>query len=163
LYRALLEVDRSHPWPVVRAREIERWVKSGEYERILSGEYVCRASAAVAVGKHPNDGEDGEAGAAAAAELAILVVVARAYGAHVASRSPRRRPRAQVPHEGRARRLQGGDHGRHGGPQGDMKRALAFVLFLSACNAAEAGPPIRRSIGADGAFGGLGAARPGAG
>jgi Zn-dependent protease with chaperone function len=90
LYRALLEVDRTHPWPVVRAREIERWVKAGDYERILGGEYVRRAAAAVANGKHPNDGEDSEAGAAAAAEVAIMVALARAYGVHVAPRVPER-------------------------------------------------------------------------
>ena len=33
----LLEVfDEDHPWTVVRAAELIRWVNSGEYERILN-------------------------------------------------------------------------------------------------------------------------------
>jgi Zn-dependent protease with chaperone function len=33
---------RSHPMPVARAAELRRWVDSGEYQRILSGEYPRR-------------------------------------------------------------------------------------------------------------------------
>jgi Zn-dependent protease with chaperone function len=85
IYRAILEVERTHPWPVVRAREIEKWVKSGEYDRILGGEFQKRASAAVASGPHP---KKDEAVAAAAAEIAIGAALARAYGVHVAPRIP---------------------------------------------------------------------------
>ena len=33
---------RSHPMPVARAAELRRWIDSGEYQRILSGEYPRR-------------------------------------------------------------------------------------------------------------------------
>lgn len=34
---------RTHPLPVARAAEVRRWVDSGEYQRILSGDYPRRA------------------------------------------------------------------------------------------------------------------------
>ncbi len=90
IYRSLIEMNLTHPWPVVRAREIEKWIKTGEYGRILEGQYVQRAAATVANGPHPNkEGKEGEAGiAAAAAELAIGAALSRAYGVHVAPRIP---------------------------------------------------------------------------
>lgn len=36
---------RTHPFGTVRAAEIQRWVKSGEYDRILTGDYRRRADA----------------------------------------------------------------------------------------------------------------------
>ncbi|MEZ0228032.1 MAG: M48 family metallopeptidase [Planctomycetota bacterium] len=87
IYRSLIEMNLTHPWPVVRAREIEKWVKSGEYGRILEGDYVRRAKATVADGPHPNKEADGGI-AAAAAEIAIGAALARAYGVHVAPRIP---------------------------------------------------------------------------
>lgn len=87
IQRALIEMELTHPWPVVRAREIEKWVKAGEYGRILEGDYVRRAKATVADGPHPNkEGEEGIL--AAAAEIAIGAALARAYGVHVAPRIP---------------------------------------------------------------------------
>jgi Zn-dependent protease with chaperone function len=41
--RVLNLVNATHPFAVLRALEIKRWVESGEYERILSGEYALRA------------------------------------------------------------------------------------------------------------------------
>ena len=35
-------MGRTHPFPVLRIREIRRWVESGEYEAILSGDYERR-------------------------------------------------------------------------------------------------------------------------
>jgi Zn-dependent protease with chaperone function len=35
-------LDRSHPLPVARASALRRWVDSGDYQRILSGEYPRR-------------------------------------------------------------------------------------------------------------------------
>jgi Zn-dependent protease with chaperone function len=37
---------RTHPFGTVRAAELQRWVKSGEYDKILSGDYRRRADAA---------------------------------------------------------------------------------------------------------------------
>jgi Zn-dependent protease with chaperone function len=36
---------RTHPFGTVRAAELQRWVKSGEYDRILAGEYRRRSDA----------------------------------------------------------------------------------------------------------------------
>ncbi|MFT5684996.1 MAG: Zn-dependent protease with chaperone function [Myxococcota bacterium] len=41
--KAMALMNRSHPFPVQRLKEIDRWVDSGEYDRILSGEYLTRA------------------------------------------------------------------------------------------------------------------------
>ena len=41
--KAMALLGRSHPFPVERLKEIDRWIESGEYERILSGEYLTRA------------------------------------------------------------------------------------------------------------------------
>ncbi len=86
IQRALLEMELTHPWPVVRAREIEKWVKVGEYGRVLEGDYIRRAKDTVADGPHPREGETGIA--AAAAEIAIGAALSRAYGVHVAPRIP---------------------------------------------------------------------------
>jgi hypothetical protein len=40
--KLLLIENRSHPFAVVRATELRRWVDSGEYTRILAGEYPRR-------------------------------------------------------------------------------------------------------------------------
>ena len=36
------ELSATHPFPVRRVHELGRWVKSGEYDRIIAGEYVRR-------------------------------------------------------------------------------------------------------------------------
>ena len=36
------EVAQTHPLPVRRVRELMRWVQSGEYDRVMGGEYVRR-------------------------------------------------------------------------------------------------------------------------
>lgn len=43
LLKLLLLEARSHPFAVVRASELRRWVDAGEYTRILSGDYPRRA------------------------------------------------------------------------------------------------------------------------
>jgi hypothetical protein len=35
-------LDRTHPLPVARAAALRQWIDSGEYQRILSGEYPRR-------------------------------------------------------------------------------------------------------------------------
>ena len=40
--KLLLIENRTHPFAVVRAAELRRWVDSGDYTRILSGDYPRR-------------------------------------------------------------------------------------------------------------------------
>jgi Zn-dependent protease with chaperone function len=42
LTRLMLDLGVTHPLPVKRTHELMAWVRSGEYERIVGGEYVCR-------------------------------------------------------------------------------------------------------------------------
>ena len=44
LRRLPRELGQTHPVPVRRVRELTRWVRSGEYDRIMSGEYVRRGN-----------------------------------------------------------------------------------------------------------------------
>jgi Zn-dependent protease with chaperone function len=44
LRRLPRELGQTHPVPVRRVRELTRWVQSGEYDRIMSGEYVRRGN-----------------------------------------------------------------------------------------------------------------------
>ena len=40
--RFLLEIGTTHPFPVRRVSELLRWVRSGNYDRILRGDYIRR-------------------------------------------------------------------------------------------------------------------------
>jgi hypothetical protein len=42
VYKVLSSLALTHPMHTVRAAELQRWVTSGEYDRILRGEYVRR-------------------------------------------------------------------------------------------------------------------------
>jgi hypothetical protein len=42
LRRLPRELGQTHPVPVRRVRELMRWVRAGDYDRIMSGEYVRR-------------------------------------------------------------------------------------------------------------------------
>jgi len=44
LRRLPRELGQTHPVPVRRVRELMHWVRSGEYDRIVSGEYVRRGN-----------------------------------------------------------------------------------------------------------------------
>ena len=44
IWKLLNTLNLSHPMNVVRAAEVQRWVKSGAYERIVRGEYVRRGA-----------------------------------------------------------------------------------------------------------------------
>lgn len=46
--KILLVAFRSHPMPVARAAEIRKWVDSGQYQRILAGDYPRREGDATA-------------------------------------------------------------------------------------------------------------------
>jgi Zn-dependent protease with chaperone function len=58
LSRLLIDLDLTHPMPVRRAHELLRWVREGEYDRIVDGEYIRRGEEpppreeADAAGKH---------------------------------------------------------------------------------------------------------------
>lgn len=87
MWRAVLEFDRSHPWPVVRALELDKWVQEGAYQKILSGDYQRRAASLVAGGPRPAPA-DPTAELSAAAEDAITRALSRTYGVHLAPRIP---------------------------------------------------------------------------
>jgi Zn-dependent protease with chaperone function len=59
LIKIRMVAGRSHPMPVARAAELRRWIDSGEYQRILSGDYPRRDDDANA-----SVGEDVKAAAA---------------------------------------------------------------------------------------------------
>lgn len=42
VWQLINTVFRTHPFATVRAGELQRWIESGEYDRILRGEYVRR-------------------------------------------------------------------------------------------------------------------------
>jgi Zn-dependent protease with chaperone function len=42
LTRLLIDLGVTHPMPVKRTHELMKWVRSGEYDRIVSGEYITR-------------------------------------------------------------------------------------------------------------------------
>ncbi len=42
LSRLLLDLNITHPMPVRRVHELMEWVKSGDYDRIVGGEYITR-------------------------------------------------------------------------------------------------------------------------
>lgn len=88
MWRVILEHDRSHPWPVVRARELERWVRGGHYQKILDGTYQRRAAHVLADGARRGDQTDPTEQLAAVAELSITAALSRTYGVHVAPRIP---------------------------------------------------------------------------
>jgi len=46
IYKLLGTLALTHPMHTVRAAELQKWVASGEYERILRGEYIRRGSEA---------------------------------------------------------------------------------------------------------------------
>lgn len=45
VYKLVSTLALSHPMNVVRAAEVQKWVQSGDYERIVRGEYARRGSA----------------------------------------------------------------------------------------------------------------------
>jgi Zn-dependent protease with chaperone function len=58
LSRLLLDLNLTHPMPVRRAHELLKWVREGEYDRIIGGEYIRRGEEpppreeAAAAGQH---------------------------------------------------------------------------------------------------------------
>jgi len=46
LSRMLIDLNVTHPMPVRRARELMAWVRSGEYDRIVGGDYLRRGDEA---------------------------------------------------------------------------------------------------------------------
>ena len=46
LMRFARELTLTHPYPVRRVHELMKWVRSGDYDRIIAGEYVKRGTRA---------------------------------------------------------------------------------------------------------------------
>ena len=46
ILKLVLIMGRSHPFPVLRVAELEKWVESGEYQKILDGGYPRRDAVA---------------------------------------------------------------------------------------------------------------------
>lgn len=88
IWRVLLEFERSHPWPVVRAHELDKWVQDGSYAKILAGDYQRRASSLVGGSPRGAAPADPTSELAAGAEDAIADALSRTYGVHVAPRIP---------------------------------------------------------------------------
>ena len=44
VYKVLATLGLTHPMSTVRAGELQKWVASGDYERIMRGEYVHRGA-----------------------------------------------------------------------------------------------------------------------
>lgn len=78
LLKFVLEDGRTHPFPVMRAREMERWVESGDYERILAGDYEPRPQAILAGQLEGRDELDG------AVEDVIQTSLSRVFGVYTA-------------------------------------------------------------------------------
>jgi hypothetical protein len=46
IFQILNTLDRTHPFNTLRAAELQRWIGSGDYDRILRGEYTRRGPTA---------------------------------------------------------------------------------------------------------------------
>ena len=76
VYKVLSTLALTHPMHTVRAAELQRWVTSGEYDRILRGEYVRRGPEAEARPLREDLGAAGSYYAGEARELATQVAEA---------------------------------------------------------------------------------------
>jgi Zn-dependent protease with chaperone function len=85
IYKLLSTLALSHPMHTVRAAELQRWVGSGEYDRILRGEYTRRGDEA----KQRPIGED------MAAASTYYAAEAREFASHVAEAARRAAERAR--------------------------------------------------------------------
>lgn len=64
-YKMMLETEKTHPIPVLRAREALEWGKGEAYQRIVAGQYLRRdtlGKGAASVVSCPSCGEETEAG-----------------------------------------------------------------------------------------------------
>jgi Zn-dependent protease with chaperone function len=97
VWRAMIEFDKTHPWPVVRASELDRWHKAGFYDKIVAGTYQRRASSLIAHGERP-PAEEGDAteSLAADAEGSLTAALSRTFGVHVAPRIPEQQLQAAI-------------------------------------------------------------------
>jgi Zn-dependent protease with chaperone function len=85
VYKLLSTLALTHPMHTVRAAELQRWVASGEYDRILRGEYVRRGAEA---GERPWRDDVAAAGSYYAGE-------ARELAGHLADAARRAADRAR--------------------------------------------------------------------
>lgn len=73
VYKLLSTLALTHPMHTVRAAELQRWVASGDYERIVRGEYVRRGAEANARPLRDDVGAAGNYYASEAREIATQV------------------------------------------------------------------------------------------
>jgi len=76
VYKILSTLALTHPMHTVRAAELQRWVGSGDYDRILRGEYVRRGPEAAARPMGEDFAAAGSYYAAEAKEVAMQVAEA---------------------------------------------------------------------------------------
>jgi hypothetical protein len=76
VYKILSTLALTHPMHTVRAAELQRWVSSGEYDRILRGEYVRRGPETAARPVGDDFAAAGNYYAAEAKEVAMQVAEA---------------------------------------------------------------------------------------
>ena len=83
VWRVINTLMRDHPFATVRAGELQRWIDSGSYGRIIGGEYTRRADAeaSIRVGQDINEAAGYYADQAKAAVDRIGEVFGRARGA----------------------------------------------------------------------------------
>lgn len=85
LLRFLLEEKRTHPFPVVRVREMELWLESGAYEKILGGDYTKRSEALVAENRVAQSQLDDQS---KAVEAVIQTALSRVFGVFTGPKIP---------------------------------------------------------------------------
>jgi Zn-dependent protease with chaperone function len=84
VWKVLNTLALTHPMHVVRAAELQQWVQSGAYERILAGEYVRRGSEA---DERPLGRDFGEAAEYYTSELKDLAQSVKDAAARAAGRA----------------------------------------------------------------------------
>ena len=62
IFRVINTAFRDHPFGTVRAAELQRWISSGEYERIVAGNYPRRGNTDAASAEPGAEGTDSTAG-----------------------------------------------------------------------------------------------------
>lgn len=84
--RFMLEDLKTHPFPVFRARELEQWALSGDFEKIMEGEYSKRPTTYIAGGKDAD--KLGIDKVSQSIEDVIQVSLSRVFGVYTAPKIP---------------------------------------------------------------------------
>jgi len=56
IHKILNQVWKSHPFPVIRLQELKTWASSGQYQRILDGDYIRRGTSGQNIGADIKEG-----------------------------------------------------------------------------------------------------------